>query len=213
MGEYDMQMAAPLGANPSADDQGHDYDSGAEQNRPLGFGEFVALPASRTLLCRGAPIELGGRAFDLLIVLLRARGSLVTRDEIVRYVWPSTIVDESNLRFQMACLRKALGEARNYIKTVPGRGYLFVGDDDHETGAQHAAAVPAMSVDYGRAHGPAIFVVDRDDVIREALDRLLRSFDVRVTSFASVEALLESSAMIQQNGGHRGGAPGRSLAA
>lgn len=204
MSDYNMQVAAPLGADVAADDHGHDYDRGAGQSRSFGFGDFLALPASRTLLCRGVPVDLGGRAFDLLIVLLRSRGSLVTRDEIIRYVWPSTIVDESNLRFQMACLRKALGEARNYIKTVPGRGYLLVGSDDEESGVQHVAAAQPMLSDTRLGNGPAIFVIDRDDVIREALDRLLRSFDVRVTSFVSVEALLESTTAIRQTGGNRG---------
>jgi DNA-binding winged helix-turn-helix (wHTH) protein len=100
---------------------------------PIEFGVFVALPAARTLLRMGRPIDIGGRAFDLLLVLLRARGTIVAKDEIVRQVWPSTFVDESNLRFQMATLRKVLGDARAMIKTVTGRGYLFVdGPDDLE---------------------------------------------------------------------------------
>ena len=167
------------------------------QTRPIAFGEFLAIPASRTLLRNGAPVDLGGRAFDLLIVLLTARGTVVMRETIVRYVWPSTIVEESNLRFQVACLRKALGEARGCIKTVQGRGYLFVGAADSEA---------VRSINWpDRAHlahasnrRPTIYVVDKDDVIREALDRLLRSFDADVASFASFDALLESSAALRQ---------------
>ena len=109
----------------------------APGRRPIGFGHFVVLPAARTLLLKGAPVDIGGRAFDLLMVLLRSRGEVVGKEEIVRHVWPTTIVDEGNLRFQMAVLRKALGADRDRIKTVTGRGYLFVAD---ETGAEDSPA-------------------------------------------------------------------------
>jgi DNA-binding winged helix-turn-helix (wHTH) protein len=98
----------------------------APGGQELCFGDFRLVPAARLLLRRGVPVPLGSRAFDLLHALLQARGAVVSKEEIVRQVWPTTIVDESNLRFQIACLRKALGEQRDLIKTVPGRGYLFV---------------------------------------------------------------------------------------
>lgn len=89
------------------------------------FGPFRLLPGSRTLLRDGQPVECGSRAFDLLHVLLLSRGQVVSKDDIVRHVWPTTCVDESNLRFQMASLRKVLGVYRDAIKTIPGRGYLM----------------------------------------------------------------------------------------
>ena len=114
----------------------------APGRRPISFGHFVALPAARTLLFKGAPVEIGGRAFDLLMVLLRSCGEVVGKEQIVRQVWPTTIVDESNLRFQMAVLRKALGADRDRIKTVTGRGYLFVAD---EAGAEDLPARGGLS--------------------------------------------------------------------
>ena len=98
--------------------------------RPIAFRHFVALPSARTLLLRGMPVELGGRAFDLLLVLLRARGTIVGKDQLMREVWPDIFVDHGNLRFQMATLRKALGEYRDLIKTVTGRGYLLIDEPD-----------------------------------------------------------------------------------
>jgi DNA-binding winged helix-turn-helix (wHTH) protein len=59
---------------------------------------------------------------------LLSRGKIVSKDEIVRHVWPTTCVEESNLRFQMASLRKVLGAYRDSIKTIPGRGYLLASD-------------------------------------------------------------------------------------
>jgi DNA-binding winged helix-turn-helix (wHTH) protein len=50
---------------------------------------------------------------------------VVEKEAIVSFVWPNTIVEESNLRFQMAALRKALGRDRDIIKTIPGRGYFL----------------------------------------------------------------------------------------
>jgi DNA-binding winged helix-turn-helix (wHTH) protein len=92
------------------------------------FGSFRLLPEARTLLRDGRPVECGSRAFDLLHVLLLSRGKVVAKEAIVRHVWPTTVVEESNLRFQMASLRKVLGEDRVLIKTIPGRGYLFASE-------------------------------------------------------------------------------------
>jgi DNA-binding winged helix-turn-helix (wHTH) protein len=85
------------------------------RSAPIVFGRYVVLPAARALLRDGVPVDIGGRAFDLLLVLLQARGAIVGKHEIVRYVWPSTFVDEGNLRFQMAMLRRALGKDRDLI--------------------------------------------------------------------------------------------------
>lgn len=101
--------------------------------KPIAFRRYVLLPGARSLLRDGSPVTIGARAFDLLLVLLRARGNIVGKREIVKYVWPSTLVDEGNLRFQMATLRKILGDDRDLIKTVTGRGYLLV--DDREDGS------------------------------------------------------------------------------
>jgi DNA-binding winged helix-turn-helix (wHTH) protein len=98
----------------------------ADGGRAIRFRRFTVLPHRRELLADGRLIELGSRAYDLLIALLTARGTLVTKAEIFRHVWPSTTVEESNLRVQIATLRKALGKDRDIIKTVTGRGYIFV---------------------------------------------------------------------------------------
>jgi DNA-binding winged helix-turn-helix (wHTH) protein len=163
----------------------------AGEARPIGFGEFLALPAARSLLFRGAMVELGSRAFDLLIVLLRSRGEIVSKEEIVRHVWPTTNVAESNLRFQMMTLRKALGRDRDRIKTVPGRGYLFIADDGQPapTPFRETGEEPDVR---GRPSKAAIVIIDENRENREALHRLLRTFDAHVESFVSVAAFLRS---------------------
>jgi DNA-binding winged helix-turn-helix (wHTH) protein len=92
------------------------------------FGRFRVLPRARQLLVDGRPVELGARAFDLLVVLIKAAGTIVPTREILNSVWPATTVEEANLKVQMWALRRALGEERDAIKTVHGRGYVFVSE-------------------------------------------------------------------------------------
>jgi DNA-binding winged helix-turn-helix (wHTH) protein len=92
------------------------------------FGRFRLLPHRRELRAEGIAVELGSRAFDVLMVLVEARGGLVTKDEILSRVWPETVVEENNLVVQISTLRKALGEDRDLIRTVSGRGYRFVAE-------------------------------------------------------------------------------------
>jgi DNA-binding winged helix-turn-helix (wHTH) protein len=95
------------------------------------FGAFTLLPTQHVLLEEDAPVRVGGRALDLLIVLVEAAGKIVGRDELMASVWKKVVVDEGSLRVHVAALRRVLrddGDARRYIANVPGRGYSFVGD-------------------------------------------------------------------------------------
>jgi DNA-binding winged helix-turn-helix (wHTH) protein len=91
----------------------------------LEFGRFQVLLRRRRLLSEGVPIELGTRAFDLLLVLLEADGALVGKEELLSRAWPGIVVAEENLKVQISALRKALGESRDFIRTEFGRGYRF----------------------------------------------------------------------------------------
>jgi DNA-binding winged helix-turn-helix (wHTH) protein len=91
------------------------------------FGRFRVLLRRRRLLADGVPVELGPRAFDLLLVLLEADGALVTKEELLNRVWLGIVVSEENLKVQISALRKALGADRNLIRTEFGRGYRFIG--------------------------------------------------------------------------------------
>lgn len=104
------------------------YKTDGRRDTVIRFRRYWVLPRRRQLLVDGRPVDLGGRAFDLLIVLLDAAGALVTKTEIMSRVWPSTVVDEGNLKVQMSALRKVLSEDRDVIKTVHGRGYVFTGE-------------------------------------------------------------------------------------
>ena len=99
--------------------------SPAAADATLEFGRFRVLLRRRQLEVDGVPTELGTRAFDLLLALLEANGSLVTREELISRVWPGIVVAEENLKVQIFALRKVLGEDREFLRTEFGRGYRF----------------------------------------------------------------------------------------
>jgi predicted ATPase/DNA-binding winged helix-turn-helix (wHTH) protein len=79
----------------------------------------------REVRYRGERLHLGSRAVEILTVLACARGRLVTKDELLKIVWPGTVVEENNLQVHISALRKVLEGDRELIVTVPGRGYLL----------------------------------------------------------------------------------------
>jgi DNA-binding winged helix-turn-helix (wHTH) protein len=107
--------------------QGGNASHRATAGEALGFRRFRVLLRQRQLLVDGVPVELGTRAFDLLLVLLEAAGSLVTKEELMSRVWPGVVVSKENIKHQVSVLRKALGADRDIIHTEFGRGYRFIG--------------------------------------------------------------------------------------
>jgi DNA-binding winged helix-turn-helix (wHTH) protein/TolB-like protein/Tfp pilus assembly protein PilF len=92
------------------------------------FGPFLLLPSERMLLHDGEPVALAGKAFDLLVAIVGQQGHLLTKDELLRRVWPGVVVEEVNLSVNMSALRKALACApgtADWIETVPRQGYRF----------------------------------------------------------------------------------------
>ncbi len=84
-------------------------------------GDFDLYPSERVLAAAGKPVEIGARAFDMLLVLVESPGRLVTKATLLDRVWPRLVVDENNLAAQIASLRRVLGAGA--IRTVPGFGY------------------------------------------------------------------------------------------
>ncbi|HEV2485067.1 MAG TPA: winged helix-turn-helix domain-containing protein [Terracidiphilus sp.] len=91
------------------------------------FGSFRVDPTKQLLLHEAEPVPLTPKAFQLLLVLVRRCNEIVTKDELMKAVWPDTFVEETNLSRNIFALRKALGEIEQnrFIITVPGRGYRF----------------------------------------------------------------------------------------
>jgi DNA-binding winged helix-turn-helix (wHTH) protein/TolB-like protein/Flp pilus assembly protein TadD len=79
----------------------------------------------------GAVIPLSGRAYDVLAFLVENRDRVVGKDELIKAVWPQSIVEDNNLNQAISTVRRALGDSRDvprFIVTVAGRGYQFIGD-------------------------------------------------------------------------------------
>jgi DNA-binding winged helix-turn-helix (wHTH) protein/tetratricopeptide (TPR) repeat protein len=90
------------------------------------FGPFRVDAEKETLLRSGDPVPLTPKTFQILLVLVRHSQEIVTKDDLLKAVWPDTFVEEANLSRNIFMLRKALGESpqdHKYILTVPGRGY------------------------------------------------------------------------------------------
>ena len=93
------------------------------------FDNFRLNPGDHSLLCAGQPVSLTPKSFEILVTLVERNGLLVTKDELMKKIWPDSFVEEANLTVNVSALRKALGdtpEHQNYIETVPKLGYRFI---------------------------------------------------------------------------------------
>lgn len=105
------------------------------------FGPYRLQPIQRRLWRGEDEIQVGGRAFDILVMLIEHAGKIVTQRELIERVWSGIFVEEATLRVHMAALRKALRDGENgtrYIATIPRRGYCFVGVLRREAGVPRA---------------------------------------------------------------------------
>ncbi len=94
------------------------------------FGPFKLDPNERILLLYDAAIPITPKAFDTLTVLLQHAGHIVTKEALLKAVWPNVLVEEATLARNVATIRKILSEgvsARDFLATVPKHGYRFVG--------------------------------------------------------------------------------------
>jgi DNA-binding winged helix-turn-helix (wHTH) protein/tetratricopeptide (TPR) repeat protein len=93
------------------------------------FGEFQIDARARTLRREEEIVTLSFRAFDVLLYFVQNPGKVLTRDELIKNVWPDSFVDENSLAQSISMLRRALDEKpgdNSYIVTLTGRGYQFV---------------------------------------------------------------------------------------
>ena len=108
------------------------------------FGRFRVLPLRREFLAEDRPVDLGGRAFDVLMVLIEASGAVVGKDALMHRAWPDRIVEENNLQAQISALRRAFGADRDLIRTIAGRGYQFTGEIRTVSAGPNAQASAGM---------------------------------------------------------------------
>jgi DNA-binding winged helix-turn-helix (wHTH) protein/tetratricopeptide (TPR) repeat protein len=100
----------------------------SEHSRVYRFAEFEVNPVARTLMRNEVAIGLSRRSFDLLLYFVQNSGKILSKDELLKQIWPDTFVDENSLAKSISVLRKALDDGsteRNFVLTLPGRGYQF----------------------------------------------------------------------------------------
>jgi Tol biopolymer transport system component/DNA-binding winged helix-turn-helix (wHTH) protein len=115
----------------------------------LAFGSYQLDPCEKLLRQAGNLVPLTPKAFDLLVTLVERRGQLVTKDQLMKLVWPESFVEETNLTHHISVLRSTLGEQGGpFIETVPRRGYRFVAvvEETEADTASVEAPVPADPV-------------------------------------------------------------------
>jgi predicted ATPase/DNA-binding winged helix-turn-helix (wHTH) protein len=133
----------------------------------LRFGPFELNVAERSLKKANQLIPLGGRAYDILIVLLENAGEVVGKVELIARAWPDVTVEEGSLRVHLSALRKALGDGQfgnKYIASIQGHGYSFIAPvsrlpADHDRG-NASAGMSNLPPALGR-------MVGRDNVVLE----------------------------------------------
>ena len=110
------------------------------------FGAFRLDTAEKVLFLRDQPVALTPKAVEILVVLVERHGHVVTKEELLRTVWPDTFVEENNLAQNISILRRVLGEGRGdpqFIETVPKRGYRFIGPVAERAAAGNGAVATA----------------------------------------------------------------------
>jgi DNA-binding winged helix-turn-helix (wHTH) protein len=148
-------------------------ESQREPYAAVEFSRCKVVPHRRELVVDGAPVALGGRAFDVLTVLIDAGGRMIDKDELMRRVWPDRVVEENNLQAQISALRKALGADRDLIRTVAGRGYQFTGEIRAVTGRPPSA--PSSLPE------PVSELIGRDASVRDVMALVTRHRLVTLT--------------------------------
>ena len=146
----------------------------ADPRASLTFGRFRVVPHRRELLADEQSVELGGRAYDVLMALIEAPGAVVSRSALLARAWPGRVVEENALEVQISALRAAFGPDRALIRTVSGRGYQFAGEVLIETlGVDERPDHALRAVNGGSSLArtnlpePVSELIGRDDELRE----------------------------------------------
>ncbi len=165
------------------------------------FGRYRIFPRLRILTREGDKVEIGPRAIDILWILVRANGELVTKDYLLETVWCGAVVEENNLQAQMSAIRRALGSDRDMIRTEFGLGYRLVTKQNNDVAAERVldkSATRALPI-------PLTSLLGRDIELRELNGLFDRSRLLTIVGSGGVgktRAALELAQRFSDRDGH-----------
>jgi len=164
------------------------FDEQSNDDDTVTFGAFRLSLTARLLTQNGAPVPLGGRAVDVLATLVTRAGTIVSKRDLFDQVWHGAVVEESNLRFHIAAIRRALGDRKadpKYIVNVARRGYSFVADIHRAEPSKYTSQGNAIR-DCFRPPIPLIRIIGRDSIIRSIAATLRERRFVTITGCGGV---------------------------
>ena len=157
-------------------------------NAPWLFHDFEVRPGERRLIVGGKAVQIGARAFDLLVALVERCDRVVSKHELLDLVWPKLVVEENNLQVHIHALRKLLGPTA--ITTVPGRGYRFTAEP------AVPPPPPPLASSTGAALAPEVGVHAADGNLPAHLPELIG----RDEDLAALRSMVESQRLVTITG-------------
>lgn len=144
------------------------------------FGPYCLHPTARILKRGNDTVVLGSRAFDMLVALVQRQGQVLSRRELMSLAWPGLNVEDSNVRVQMAHLRREIhcgDNGERYIVSIAGRGYCFVAPAEWKEAADIAAAAAEpiglhMVSDGGHLPKRPLHPVGREESLAELIENI-----------------------------------------
>ena len=150
------------------------------------FGPFRLHATERLLEKNGTALKIGSRALDILITLLEHAPEVVSKRDLMRRVWGQLVVDEVSLRFNVAALRKRLGNGDasvRYITNIPGRGYCFTGEVTWAAAQATPRKAPKAAPQLPRE---PLLMVGRDKAVRELTAQLIKERFVSIVGAGGI---------------------------
>ncbi|WP_234682053.1 ATP-binding protein [Bradyrhizobium monzae] len=144
----------------------------------LSFGPFTVTPHERLVTRDGVVLPMGAKSFDTLIALMSRPNEVVSKWDLMGLVWPGMSVEETNLRFHIAALRKALGDGKDgarYITTLSGRGYCFVAPISQAGVEAERRRAPQAELPLVKLPNRLQRMVGRADAVATVSDKLITS--------------------------------------
>lgn len=157
------------------------------------LGQATISLERREAFLDGRPLRVGGRAFEILSVLMQADGRIVSKNELINQVWPDIVVEEQSAGADFLAAQTARGK-RNH-PDGSRRGYRLLKDHEPKLPVFTAlASAPIVAQPPPvEAHSVPVFIVDDEACVRTALSRLLRAEGIEHRIFQSAEELLEAN--------------------